>query len=104
MLMLGGLALWLSVLVRRVLFANIAVLGFLGVVVMAHIAAGKPIAVILAYYVAILGASAELALLKEAGQSALLLALAQQAIFLALAAIWTGHAFWVFGRKDYSAT
>jgi ABC-type transport system involved in multi-copper enzyme maturation permease subunit len=103
LLMLGGLALWLSVLVRRVLFANIAVLGFLGVLVMAHIAAGKPIVVILAYYVAILGASAELALLKEAAGSALLLALAQQALFLTLAAAWTGHAFWVFGRKDYSA-
>ncbi len=104
LLMLGGLALWLSVLVRRVLFANIAILGFVGVLVLAHIAAGKPVVVIGAYYIAILGLSSELALLKDAGRSALLLALGQQAIFLALAALWTGHAFWVFGRKDYAAT
>ncbi len=101
-LMLGGLALWLSVLVRRTLFANIAVIGFVGVLIVAHIAAGKPIVVILAYYVYLLGTATELALVKEAGQSAPLLALGQQAIFLALAAVWTGHAFWIFGRKDYA--
>jgi ABC-type transport system involved in multi-copper enzyme maturation permease subunit len=103
MLTLGSLALWLSVLVRRTLFANIAVIGFVGVLVIAHIAAGRPIVIILAYYIYLLGTASELSMLKEAGQSAALLVLGQQAIFLALAAAWTGHAFWVFGRKDYAA-
>jgi ABC-type transport system involved in multi-copper enzyme maturation permease subunit len=102
-LMLGGLALWLSVNVRRVLFANITVLGFIGVLVMAHIAIGKPTITLLAYYLSILGASAELNLLQEEATTAMLLMAGQQTIFLALAALFLGHAFWVFAKKDYSA-
>jgi ABC-type transport system involved in multi-copper enzyme maturation permease subunit len=104
LLMLGGLALWLSVLVRRVLLANIAILGFIGVLLLAHLAAGKPLAVIGAAYLAILGAPTELALLRESAVYAALLVVGQQAIFLTLAALWIGSAFWIFQRKDYAAT
>lgn len=103
LLMLGGFALWLSVLVRRVLFANIAVIGFVGVLVIAHIALGRPMAIIGAYYLAVLGAPAELAQFKEEARLAPLLALGQQAIYLALAALWTGHAFLIFNKRDYAA-
>ncbi|MBI3821117.1 MAG: ABC transporter permease subunit [Planctomycetes bacterium] len=103
LLMMGGLALWLSVLCRRVLYANMAMLGFLGILLLAHLAVGRPILVIGAYYLAVLGAPAELSLLGSDQTSAMLTALSQHAIFLAIAVGCTGHAFWLFGRKDYSA-
>jgi ABC-type transport system involved in multi-copper enzyme maturation permease subunit len=102
LLMMGGLALWLSVMCRRVLYANIAMVGFLGILLLAHLAAGKPTLIVLAYYLAVLGAPAELSLLGSDTLSALMLALGQQALFLALAGACTAHSFWVFGKKDYS--
>jgi ABC-type transport system involved in multi-copper enzyme maturation permease subunit len=104
LLMLGGLALWLSVTCRRVLFANITVIAFLGILAIVHIAVGKPIVVIFAYYLAILGAPAELALLGDTAWSGLDLALLQQALFLLVATVCVGHAFWLFGKKDYAAS
>jgi ABC-type transport system involved in multi-copper enzyme maturation permease subunit len=104
LLMLGGLALWLSVVCRRVLFANIALVGFLGILLLTHIAAGKSTLIVLAYYLVLLGAQAELALLGGDTLSALTITLAQQGIFLTLAAACTAHSFWVFGKKDYSTS
>jgi ABC-type transport system involved in multi-copper enzyme maturation permease subunit len=100
MLMLGGLALWLSVMCRRVLYANMAIVGSVAVLVLAHIAVGQPMLTEGAFYLYILGARTELSLMGATPLQALLLMLGHHAIFLMLAAAFLGHAFWIFGRRD----
>lgn len=104
LLMLGGLALWLSVLCRRVLYANIAVVAFLGILVLAHVAVGKPIVAIGAYYLYLLGAPAELNVLGFTADEAMLYTFGQHGSFLMLGLACVGHSFWMFGKKDYSAS
>lgn len=104
MLMLGCLALWLSVVCRRVLFANVVVVGILGLLVIAHIAVGEPAWTALAYSIAVIGDLSLLSLrVNASGFDAGMHALGQQAIFLAAAGTFLGHAFWVFRKKDYSS-
>lgn len=104
LLMLGCLGLWLSVLCRRVLFANVAVVAFVGLVAIAHVAAGEPAWIALAYYFSLVGEGAPMS--RFEGYSPMLapsMALTQQTIFLSVAGLCTAHSFWVFGRKDYCA-
>ena len=52
-----------------------------------------------------LGGTAELALLGGPDAWApIVLALGQQTVFLFVAVVCLGHAFWMFGKKDYGAS
>jgi ABC-type transport system involved in multi-copper enzyme maturation permease subunit len=104
LLLLGGVAIWLSVLCRRVLYANMALVGFLGVLVLAHLAAGPFMLIEGAYYLYVLGAAAELNVMGVTPPEARLITFAHHGCLLAIAGVCTAHSFWIFGRKDYSAT
>ena len=102
--MAGATAFWLSIVCRRVLFANIAIVGLLGVLVLAHIAWGIPAWDAMSFHLALatdtpIKTWSPRAEWREAG----LLTLGQQALFLAIAGLCLGHAYWLFRRKDYSA-
>jgi ABC-type transport system involved in multi-copper enzyme maturation permease subunit len=104
MLMLGSVALWLSVICRRVMFANIALVVFVALVVLAHVAVQRPVGIALAWYGAVVGDASFLSYtLGESWLTGAVYALCHQAIFLGVAAVFLAHSFWVFRKKDYSA-
>jgi ABC-type transport system involved in multi-copper enzyme maturation permease subunit len=101
--MLGSLAILLSVLCRRVLFANIAVMAVLGLLLLVHIVAGRQARMVLAFYVSSIGDTRIDELVKElTWAQASALALGEQAIFLLIGAVCIAAAFRVFTRRDYA--
>lgn len=105
LLMLGGLALWLSVICRRVLYANIAMVGFLGLLFIAHVAAGEQTQIILAYFIALVGERPlENVIERVSPLQAAALALGEQAVFLVIAAACLVTSFRMFARRDYAGT
>lgn len=105
LLMLGGLGLWLSVVCRRVLFANIAMVGFIGILLIVHLAAGQQTQHALAFHVAVvsdspLGGPFDHLTWLEAGT----LALGEQVVFLAIASMCVWRSFRIFARRDYAGT
>jgi hypothetical protein len=89
---------------RRVLFANIAVVGVLGVLFIAHVAAGEQTWNVMACFIALVGdvpwKSMESRL--SIGEAALL-ALGQQAAFLAVGGLCVLGSFRNFRRRDYGS-
>jgi hypothetical protein len=102
-LMVGGVSLWLSVVCRRVLYANIAVIGILGSLMLLHIVAGKQARIVLSFYVAGIGDTRIDELVRDlTWTEATTFALAQQGIFLVLGALFLALAFRTFSRRDYA--
>jgi ABC-type transport system involved in multi-copper enzyme maturation permease subunit len=102
LLMLGGLALWLSVICRRVLFANIALVGVMGLLFIAHVAAGRLTRVIFSFYIALLGeVPIGQVIAKVSWEDAVVPALLEQASFLLVAALCLRGAFRRFADRNY---
>lgn len=102
-LMLSGVALLLSVLCRRVLFANFGLIGFIAALVLVHVAGARYLGPLLSYYVALaFDVSANTFVQTDYGPVRLL-ALYEQSAFLAVAALCLTIAFWRFGVRDYGA-
>lgn len=105
LLMLGSAAFWLSVVCRRVQFANIGVIALLGCLALAHIAWGEPVLHAMSYHLALASNTHITSWITSANESeAKLAAMGQQAVFLAAAGIFLAHAYWVFRKKDYSSS
>ena len=104
LLMLSGLALWLSVLCRRVLFANTAVVGILGMLFVGHLALGRQTGIMLSFWTALI---ADMPLKDVIGNvtwsEAALLALGEQACFLLVGVASTAWSFRIFGKRDYAS-
>src|SRR4051812_6840210 len=110
--MLGFLALCLSVWCRRVLFANVILIGFVLALFIGHVAAAAQIGIVFHYYLAILletrpWYAALFADRPWEAQSfpwtrAFFLALGQQTAFLLTASTCGLLAFWRFQRWDYA--
>src|SRR5205085_1407168 len=97
LLMLGGVALWLSVMCRRVLYANIAVVGLFGLLLLAHIAAGEQAKSVLSFYVATLGDTPIDELVRGLmWTEAMALALGELAMFLLVGVLCVVSAFRTF--------
>jgi ABC-type transport system involved in multi-copper enzyme maturation permease subunit len=103
LLMLAACAFCLSVVCRRVLYANIAVVSLLGILVIAHIAWGTSAWHALAFFLAIITSSSlgSWGVLAE-WQEVAPVAFGQQAAFLAVAVLALCYAYWMFQRKNYS--
>ena len=102
LLLLGGGSLLLSVWCRRVLFANIAIVGFIGLLVLAHIAAGPQTNIVFGFYVAAIGESRIdefVSNLTWAGAASH--ALAEQVVFLLAGVACVVAAFRKFQKGDY---
>jgi ABC-type transport system involved in multi-copper enzyme maturation permease subunit len=103
LLMLGFLALWLSVVCRRVLFANIAVVALLGMLFIAHVAAGRQSGLILSFFITVIGETPfESAYQEGAWLPAFLWAGGEQLAFLLVAFLCARLAFRRFGNRDYA--
>jgi ABC-type transport system involved in multi-copper enzyme maturation permease subunit len=102
LLMLSFLALCLSVLCRRVLFANIGLVGFLLVLFIGHIVAAGHIGVVFPFYLALLFETHLRDLTNFPWMFALVMACCQQCAFLALASLCGCLAFWRFQKRDYA--
>jgi ABC-type transport system involved in multi-copper enzyme maturation permease subunit len=96
LLMLSFLSLCLSVCCRRVLFANMALAGFLLVLVVGHIVAVSHIGILFPYYAAILFEDQLRELQNFPWSRAFALACFQQSAFLTLASGCGLLAFWRF--------
>lgn len=104
LLLLGAAAFWLSIVCRRVLLANIAIVGLLGLLLIAHIVWGEPAWHALMYHLALVSNTSVKYWSTSADESeAAFFAVVQQAIFLAAAGVFFAHSYWMFRRKDYSA-
>jgi ABC-type transport system involved in multi-copper enzyme maturation permease subunit len=103
LLMLSGLALWLSVMSRRVLFANTAVVGILGVFVIAHAALGRQTQMIFSFHLALLGdRSLDRVMTGVSWLEASAWALGEMALFLAIAGVCLWASFRKFAHRDYT--
>lgn len=105
LLMIGGVALWLSVVCRRVLYANIGIVGLFGLLLIAHFAAGVQARGIFSFYVATIGGTPIDEFVKGmTWTEATLLTLGEQTVFLAvgIGSLWA--AFRTFTNRDYAGT
>jgi ABC-type transport system involved in multi-copper enzyme maturation permease subunit len=103
LLMLSGLALWLSVISRRVLFANTAVVGILGTLVIAHFALGRQSKMIASFFVAVIGEMPlENVMTGVTWLEVSAWALGELALFLAVGGVCTWAAFRQFAHRDYT--
>jgi len=103
LLMLSGLALWLSVISRRVLFANTAVVGALGLLVIGHFALTKQSQMIIAFYFAFLSEfPLERVMPDVTWLEVSAWALGELLAFLIVAAVCTWAAFRKFAHRDYT--
>jgi ABC-type transport system involved in multi-copper enzyme maturation permease subunit len=102
LLMVGGIALWLSVLCRRVLFANLLLVGILGVLFIAHVAAGQQTRMIFSFFIALVGeVPLENLLEKVPWGYAAALALGEQALFLLVGVVAALLALRRFTNREY---
>ncbi len=102
LLMLSFLALCLSVVCRRVLFANIALVSFLLLLLIGHIVAFHQIGVIFPYYMAIVFDTRLSDFHEFPWTRAMVLAVGQQTAFLTLGVACASLAFFRFEKKDYA--
>jgi ABC-type transport system involved in multi-copper enzyme maturation permease subunit len=101
--MLSGLALWLSTISRRVLFANTAIVGILGVLAIAHAALGHQTQMIASFYIAVVGEMAITSVMKDATWfDVSVWALGELALFLVVGGIGVLAAFRKFAHRDYT--
>jgi ABC-type transport system involved in multi-copper enzyme maturation permease subunit len=102
MIFAGGMALWLSVICRRVLFANVALVGVSGVLFIAHVAAREQTGTILACFVALVGNIPwkDMASRESVGEAALL-TVGHQAVLLMVGGLCVLRSFRSFNRRDY---
>lgn len=104
LLMLGSIALLLSVSCRRVLFANIALVGIMGLLFVAHVAAWQQTAIVLSFFIAVVGGHQIGDVMKDlTWPEAAAWAMGEQAVFLMIAALCLGASFWIFGRREYGS-
>lgn len=97
-------ALLLSVLCRRVLIANICLMGFLVLILLAHVAGQRFIGIVFPFYASILFETNLLSLLRDVSWSETMWkALAHQGAFLLVAGVCGLLAFWRFQRKEYAS-
>ncbi len=99
LIMLSFLALCLTVMCRRVLFANVALIGFLLLLFLGHVVGSAYIGIVFPYYVATLFESGLPDYKDFPWRWALVLAFLQQGAFLLLASVFGYLAFWRFERK-----
>ncbi len=92
LLMLSALALWLSVACRRVLYANIILIGCLGALLVAHVAAWAWLGNVVLFYVTLLFETTLAEFTQISWAQALWFALGEQALFLLVAAACAGLA------------
>ena len=103
LLMLSFLSLFLSVFCRRVLFANIGLVGFLGARFVAHVAAAGWIGDLVPFYIALLFETPLGEFTRITWEQGLAMAFGEQVVFLCVAGVCAGLAFLRFQRKDYAA-
>ena len=93
LLLLSTLSLWLSVLCRRVLFANIVLIASLAVLLIVHVAAAAWLGNVVLLYVTVLFETSLAEFARIPREQALLLALGEQVTFLLLAGACAALAF-----------
>jgi ABC-type transport system involved in multi-copper enzyme maturation permease subunit len=103
LLMLSFLALLLSVVCRRVLFANMGMVTFLGLLLVAHVAAFGWIGDLAPFYVSMLFETPLGEFTRITFEQGVLMAVGQQALFLFVATACALVAFRRFQVKDYAA-
>ncbi|MCI0378538.1 MAG: ABC transporter permease subunit [Gemmataceae bacterium] len=97
-------ALLLSVLCRRVLIANLCLIGFLVLLLLGHVAGQRFIGIVFPFYASILFETNLLSLLRDVSWSETMWkALAHQGAFLLVAGVCGLLAFWRFQRKEYAS-
>ena len=103
LLMLSFLALLLSVCCRRVLFANVCLVGFLLLLILGHIVGAGTIGLVFPYYTALLFETRLSGEYRDfPWKQAFAWACVQQSAFLTLAGGCGCLAFWRFQKKDYA--
>jgi ABC-type transport system involved in multi-copper enzyme maturation permease subunit len=104
MIFAAGLALWLSVMCRRVLFANMALVGVLGILFIAHVAAAEQTRAVLGCFLALVGDVPwkDMASRLSLGEAALL-AVSHQAALLAVGGLCVLVSFRSFSRRDFGS-
>jgi ABC-type transport system involved in multi-copper enzyme maturation permease subunit len=104
LLMVGTLGLFLSVICRRVLLANIALVGFLGLILLAHIIAREQTVLILSFHADVISEGSLWEVTQDLDwDEAMLFALGELAVFLLTAACFGVLAFRLFERRDYAS-
>lgn len=103
LLMLSGLALWLSTICHRVLIANTAAVGILGVLAIAHVVLGRQSRMIGSFYYALVSDyPLERVMRRTTWPEVSAWALGELVLFLAISAICTRAAFRKFAHRDYT--
>ena len=94
---------WLSVICRRVLFANTAVVGVLGVLTIAHFALANQSRMIASFFIAVIGELPIDSVMRDVTWSEVSAwALGELGLFVLFAALFTWLAFRKFAHRDYT--